>query len=302
MRGSEFAELVAFVAVVEHGSFAKAASHLQMAPSSLSQTIKRLEERLGTELLHRTTRSVAMTGTGVQLFQRFRPAMADMAAAVKEVHESGSIPTGLVRLHLPRAAYTGLLESRLGEFHQRYPAIVLDAVIDDALVDLKRCSFDLDVRLAGMVDGSMLATAIEGPVHHVVIASPTYLAEYGAPATPGDLTRHRCIQWRRPGTEHASRWSFEVDGCQTIVDVNGPLTVSHCDMAVSAAVRSVGLAFVLKQHAGAALSRGEVQTVLSAFLPTLPGWSICHHRTAGHLSQATRAVIQFLTETRDEVG
>lgn len=295
MRGSEYAELAAFVAVVDQGSFARAARHLRVAPSSLSQTVKKLEARLGVELLHRTTRSVAMTGAGVRLFQRFKPAMVEMEAAVVDVHESGAAPAGLVRLHMPGVAYAGLVKGRLGELHRRYPRIHLDSVTDDALVDSVRAGYDLDVRMTGALDPSVSALAIGGPVRHVAVAAPAYLAEHGAPETPADLAHHRCIQWRRPGTDHPYRWIFQVAERDVLVDVEGPLTVSHCDAAVVAAVDSVGIAFVLEQHAAYALSRGKVREVLSPFLPSFPGWSVCHSRT-NRLSAATEAVMRFLAE------
>lgn len=295
MRGSDYAELAAFVAVVDQGSFARAARHLRIAPSSLSQTVKKLEDRLGVELLHRTTRSVATTGAGVRLYDRFKPAMVEMEAAVVDVHESSATPAGLVRLHMPRAAYASLLEGRLGELHRRHPHIHLDTVVDDALIDIVRAGFDLDVRLSSALDSSTSSLSISGPVRHVAVASPAYLEEHGTPQTPSDLGRHRCIQWRRPGTEHPYRWAFQIEGCTTVVDVDGPLTVSHCDLAVAAAVESVGVALVLEQHAIAALDRRELEPVLTQFLPHFPGWSVCHPRTS-RSSAAAYAVIEFLSE------
>ncbi|MCW6510036.1 LysR family transcriptional regulator [Lichenifustis flavocetrariae] len=296
MRGSDYAELAAFVAVVDQGSFAKAAKRLRIAPSSLSQTVKRLEERLGVQVLHRTTRSVSMTGAGVRLFDRFKPAMAEMEAAVIDLRELSSAPAGLVRLHMPRAAYARLLEGRFGGLYRCFPKIQLEVVIDDVLIDIIRAGFDLDVRLSGALDASTTAVAIGGPVRHVAVASQAYLAEHGAPATPTDLLNHRCIQWRRPDTDYPYRWVFMIDGCTTQVDVEGPLTVSHCELAVAAAIQSVGIAFVLEQHAGAAVARREIELLLTSFLPKFPGWSVCHPR-AGILSAAAQAVIQFLAES-----
>ena len=293
MRGSQYAELAAFAAVVEQGSFARAAKHLRISPSSLSQTLKKLEQRLGVELLHRTTRRVAMTGAGVRLFDRFKPAMAEMEAAVIDLHELSQTPAGLVRVHMPRAACVSLLEGRLGEFHQTYPNIHLDTVVDDALIDIVSAGFDLDVRLSGALDASTSALATWSSMRHVAVASPVYLATHGMPATPADLVRHRCIQWRRPGTEHPYRWTFQIDGCTTPVDVKGPMTVSHCDLAVAAAVDSVGIAFVLEQYAADALARAALKSVLKEFLPPFPGWCVCGPRTS-RLSAATYAVVKFL--------
>ncbi|WP_210215328.1 LysR family transcriptional regulator [Lichenihabitans psoromatis] len=294
MRGSEFAELAAFVAVVEKRSFVGAARHLRIAPSSVSQTIKKLEDRLGIELLHRTTRSVAMTGAGMRLFKRFRPAMDEMEAAVVDVHELSVKPAGLVRLHVPRPAYVSLLEPRLGELNRTFPDIHLDLVIDDALVDIVTAGFDLDISLTGAADPSTYALPVGARVRHVVVASPAYLAEHGRPETPSDLAHHRCIQWRRPSTDYPYRWVFQIDGCTTMVDITGPLTVSHCDIAVNAALQSVGIAFVLEQHAVASLNRGALASLLTNYLPTFPGWSICYPRR-GRMSLAAQAVVDMLT-------
>lgn len=294
MRGSEYAELVAFVAVVEKRSFVGAARHLRVAPSSLSQTVKKLEDRLGVELLHRTTRSVAMTGAGVRLFDRFRPAMDEMEAAVVDLHEMRETPAGLVRLHVPRAAYVSFIEARIGEINRIYPDIHLDIMVDDAVVDIGRGSFDLNISLTESTDRSTCALPIGERVRHMVVASPDYIAQYGRPESPSDLARHRCIQWRRPDTEHSYRWAFQINGSTTLVDVTGPLTVSHCDMAVNAASQSVGIAFVLEQHAMISLKRGALVSLLADYLPTRPGWSICYPRR-GRISTASRAVIDILT-------
>lgn len=236
-----------------------------------------------------------MTGAGVGLFDRFKPAMSEMEAAVVDLHALSAAPAGLVRLHMPRAAYENLLSGRLGAFEGAYPSIHLDLVVDDGLIDIVSAGFDLDVRLSGARDASTSAMAIGGPLRHVAVASLVYLVEHGIPATPADLVRHRCIRWRRPDTEHPYRWTFQIDGCTTPVDVEGPLTVSHCDVAVAAAVDSVGIAFVLEEQATAALSRGELKPVLTPFLPTFPGWSVCHPRTS-RLSAAADAVIKFLVQ------
>ena len=135
-------------------------------------------------------------------------------------------------------------------------------------------------------------------MRHVTVASPDYLTEYGTPVTPSDLAYHRCIQWRRPGTEHPYRWAFQIDGCTTPVDVKGPLTVSHCDLAVAAAMESVGIAFVLEQHAAEAMARETVMSMLTEFLPPFPGWAICHPQTR-RLCAATHAVVRFLAQGND---
>jgi DNA-binding transcriptional LysR family regulator len=293
MRGSDYAELVAFVAVVDCGSFARAADQLRIAPSSLSQTIKKLERRLGVALLYRNTRNVAATASGLRLYHRFKPAMVEMAAAVTELHQLAARPAGDVRLHMPRPAYGTLLGGRLGEFRHRYPELNLDLTIDDAVVDLMEDGYDLDVRLSRALDPTLSAIAIGPAVRHVAIASPAYLREFGAPATPHDLRNHRCIQWRRANAKHVQPWVFEIDGALSMIDVAGPLTVSHCAVAVEAAAASFGVALVLDNHARTALASGEVTELLASYLPYFPGWHACYARSP-RFSPANEAVIGFL--------
>ena len=122
MKKQEFAELGAFVTVVRHGSFARAALHLGVAPSALSQTIRRLEERLGVRLLNRTTRSVSTTAEGERLAARVAPALAELDASVRALGEDREVVTGVVRVNVPRLAALRMLAPHFGKFHAANPA------------------------------------------------------------------------------------------------------------------------------------------------------------------------------------
>jgi DNA-binding transcriptional LysR family regulator len=116
MRGTQFAELNAFVAVAEHGNFTKAATHLAISPATLSQTIRELEERLGVRLLNRTTRSVALTEAGERLLARLRPVLDDYEAAIDSVNGFRDKPAGLIRLTMPPVPATWLVRPSLPRF------------------------------------------------------------------------------------------------------------------------------------------------------------------------------------------
>src|SRR5881628_2418363 len=147
MRGTDFASLNAFAAVVEHHSFVRAAAHLGITPSALSQTIRQLEERLGVRLLNRTTRSVAPTTAGERLYQRLRPAVDELDAAVAEAVSTRERPAGMLRINAPRTAVMGLIAPRLGRFHRDNPGVILDVTVDDALTDIVAGRFDAGFRL-----------------------------------------------------------------------------------------------------------------------------------------------------------
>src|SRR5688500_10155319 len=147
MRGAEFAELRAFAAIVERASFVRAAEHLGLSPSALSQTLRQLETRLGVRLVNRTTRSVAPTAAGSQLYQRVAPMILELDAAVTEVASSAGKSAGTLRINLPGMAAKKILASRLGRFHTAHPGVVLDIVVDDGLSDIVAGRFDAGIRV-----------------------------------------------------------------------------------------------------------------------------------------------------------
>src|SRR5688572_26033040 len=143
VQGSEYAQLRAFVAVAELSSFSRAAEQLGITPSSLSQTIRNLEERLALRLLNRTTRSVGLTPAGDALLQRLRPAMDEITAALTNAARFRDATAGAVRVHAARVAAMAHIEPILGEFYRAYPEIVLDVTVDDAVVDIVAGGWDV---------------------------------------------------------------------------------------------------------------------------------------------------------------
>lgn len=292
MRGSDFAELRAFAEVAQRRSFARAAEHLRLAPSTLSQTVRALEARLGVTLLNRTTRRVSPTSAGERLLARFAPALEEMQAAVLEAHDGRVRPSGTVRLHALRPAYARHVEPALGRLQQVLPDVTLDLCVDDAPLNVAAGGYELVIRRAEFVDSGMVARDLGSNLRHAVVASPAYLAAHGTPASPQDLAAHRCIQWRPPGGE-TQRWRFEVGGEPLTLAAAGPLIVSHCDAAIAAALQGVGVAYVLESYAAPFTETGRLVSLLPEFLPLFGGWKLCHPNHV-RLSAAARAVADLL--------
>jgi DNA-binding transcriptional LysR family regulator len=293
MKGRDFAELQAFAAVAEQGSFSGAAKKLQIAPSTLSQIIRELEERVGVLLIQRTTRRLSLTGAGLQLLGRLQPALSEISNAVEDAQQQSAMPRGTVRLHISRAAYGAFVEPALERLQRQYPDIHLDITVSDELVKTTASGFEIAIRLAEFADSSNFYVALGGPIRHVVVASRAYLKAHGTPNHPEDLARHNCIRWRRPGTEASYLWRFNLNQQWVSIPVAGSLTVSHCDVAVDAATQGLGIAFVLESWATAAIKAKQLISLLEQYLPPLPGWQICYpSRTA--LTSATLAVIEML--------
>src|SRR6476659_4981358 len=200
MRGSEFADLKAFAPIAGHSSFARAADHLGLSASALSQTIRRLETRLGVRLLNRTTRSVAPTDTGSRLYERVVPMMSEMDAAVGDAVAASGRTAGTLRINTLGMAAKNLIAPRLGRFHKAYPDVVLDIVVDENLSDIVAGRFDAGVRVGERLEKDMVAVRLTPDHPMQAVASPDYLARNGEPKQPADLQQHACINWRFSGS------------------------------------------------------------------------------------------------------
>src|ERR1700741_4046966 len=222
MRGSDFAELRAFAAVVEHRGFARAASQLGLSPSALSQTIRQLEARLGVRLLNRTTRSVAPTTAGERLYARLSPMIRELDAAVAEAIATTGRAAGPLRINAPRFAALTLIAPRLQHYHRANPDVVLDLVVDDGLTDIVAGRFDAGIRIGERLEKDMIAVRLTPDIAMKAVASPAYLARHGEPRVPADLHRHACINWRFPGGGALHRWPLEKKGKRIEMSVSGP--------------------------------------------------------------------------------
>ncbi len=173
MRRTRFAELSTFVAVAEHGSFTKAAAQLGLSTSSISQSVRGLEERLGVRLLNRTTRSVSPTEAGEQMLTRLRPLFDEIDAAVDETNTFRDTPTGHLRLTVSPPVASFVLSPLLPKFLAQYPDVVVDVSVDAALTDIVAGRFDAGIRVGRLVARDMIAVRISDPLRFVVAASPS---------------------------------------------------------------------------------------------------------------------------------
>jgi DNA-binding transcriptional LysR family regulator len=272
MRGSDFAELRAFVAIVEHGSFARAAAHLGLSGSALSQTIRHLEARLGVRLLNRTTRSVAPTAAGARLHARLVPMMQEMDAALAETVAATGRAAGVLRINTLSIAAKNLIAPKLGRFLRAHPDVVLDIVVDDAISDIVEGRFDAGIRAGERLEKDMIAVRLTPDRPMLAVATPEYLSRYGEPKVPADLHRHSCINWRFPGSGAIYRWPLAKKDKKIEMNVAGALTSNLQDVVVEGALQGVG---ILYAYDGAiideALAAGKLRRVLADWSPTVPG-------------------------------
>ncbi len=261
MRGTQFAELSAFVAIAEQGSFTKAARQVGISTATLSQSIKALEERLGVRLLNRTTRSVSLTPVGERLLGQLRPVLDDYEAAIESINDFRDRPCGLIRLTVPPPASEFLLAPVLARFLAQYPEIKIEISADAALTDIVAERFDAGIRPGRRVERDMIAFRIGETTRNIVVASPAYLAKRGRPQHPEDLRAHDCIRFRFPSGVLVP-WRFEKKGKRLEVAVDGPAIVNDPHLAVRLALDGAGMLYMLESFATPWLAQGKLVEVL----------------------------------------
>lgn len=272
MRGSDFAELKAFVAVVERKSFARAAEHLGLSASALSQTIRQLESRMGARLLNRTTRSVAPSANGEQLYNRLAPLFREMDVAVAEAREATGQMSGTLRINTLGIAARTIIAPRLARFHQAHPDVVLDIVVDDALADIVAGRFDAGIRVGGQLEKDMVAIRLTPDLNMVAVASPDYLARRGIPKSPADLHNHACINWRLHTDGRHYRWELKKHKQRLEVAVEGPVVTNHADIGIAAALNGLGIAYHFERDGvDEHLAHGRLVRVLADWSISSPG-------------------------------
>jgi DNA-binding transcriptional LysR family regulator len=299
MRGAEFVELETFLKVASLSSFRKAADKLGISPSAVSHLVRSLEDRLGVTLLHRTTRSVAVTEAGLRLQERLQPAFAEIFGAVKDIKQGSEQPSGLVRLTVPRVAAQMLLMPVLGRFMATYPDINLHITVDDGLVDSVAEGYDAGIRLAEQLRRDMLYLPVSGPLRGVVVASPLYLKTQGAPQTPEELSRHRLLNYRLSSSGRLLPWEFCSAERSVSLSLEGPLCSNDPDLLIAAALDGAGLAYITEATIREYLNEGRLVRVLDGWCPSYDGWQL-YWPANRHVAPALNALIEFLRSEQEQ--
>jgi DNA-binding transcriptional LysR family regulator len=293
MKTNELAELTAFVAVAEEKSFRRAAARLNLTPSTLSHSLRTLEERIGVRLLNRTTRTVSTTEAGQALLARIGPAFFAIESAMEAVNVFRDKPHGTVRLSVPVLAARMVLAPVLGRFAQTYPDVKLEIAANDGFVDIVRDGFDAGIRLGESLDQDMIAMPVTGEFRTAVVASPGYFSSRPPPQKPQDLREHLCIGQRGISSGALYRWEFEKDGEALALAVDGPLVLDNHDLTVAAALDGVGIACTVESVAAPHIEAGRLVRVLADWCPRYPGFFL-YYPGRRQVSGALHALLEML--------
>jgi DNA-binding transcriptional LysR family regulator len=281
--------MLAFVRVAESGSFTAAAAQLGISVSAVAKAVARLEEDLGTQLLARSTRKLALNDDGRDFYARCQQILNDIEDAEASVKSARETPRGRLRMVLPVLFGRLTFLPRVAEFHQKNPEIVLDVSFDDRPADLIERGLDLAVQVGNLKDSRYLTRVLNhGP--RVTVASPAYLARQGEPGTPADLARHNCIV-----STFGPAWLFSDRGTRIEVLVHGNLVVTGGDALREAVLLGLGIGQANWWTVQHDLARGTLKPLLKEYAVEGRPISVVYPPTR-HVPRKLRAMIDFLVE------
>jgi DNA-binding transcriptional LysR family regulator len=285
--------LIAFVAVGETGAFVKAAKQLGVTPSVISHHISKLEDTLGTTLIHRTTRKLTLSENGRQLFESAQQGLKGIDQAVDHIKSGADHIAGALKIALPAFVPDPALEARVMEFAQRYPHVALTLEYTDQVKDVVAEGYDLAVRI-GKMPSSGLSRRTIGTVTHILVATPNFLVRHGAINSPADL-RERSYISMGPMIETVTLQRNNVT--DTVQLEQCQIRVQSILAAKAAAMASIGFANLPVNLVGHELSTGQLVQLLPDWkLPPLTIQAVWSGTSRRH--SLTQRLLDFLTVGR----
>ncbi|MGV2101908.1 LysR family transcriptional regulator [Rhizobium sp. 21-4511-3d] len=286
-------DLDAFTAIARERSFRAAARKRGVSPSSLSDSLRRLEERLGVRLLNRTTRSVTPTEAGERLLERLAPALGEVVSALGQLDSFKDSPAGTLRLNVPTIAARLFMPDLVSRFLALYPQIKLEVLGEDDFIDVVAAGYDAGIRYDERLERDMIAVPI-GPrrQRYITAAAPGYLAKRGTPSHPRDLLDHDCIRHRFLSRAPFA-WEFDRGEESLLLSVTGPLVANSIEMEVGAAVAGLGVIRTFEEVLAPAIRRGELVPILEDWVSEFSG-PFLYYASRKHMPPALRAFVDFV--------
>ncbi|SDE04147.1 transcriptional regulator, LysR family [Cupriavidus sp. YR651] len=290
---ASYTGIMAFMAVANEGSFAKASERLGIGRSAVSRSVQKLEAQLSTQLFLRTTRTTTLTREGLRFFENCRRGVTHMVDAMDDLFEQRmGPPRGLVRISASVGFGRKVVAPLVDKFAKAYPDIELDLLLDDRLTDFASDRIDVAFRSGHLEDSSLIAKQLI-PMQMALVAAPSYVEAHGLPDTPDDLPDHTCINFRL-WNGRLLEWDFKVDGLSRKYLPAARLTFNNFDLVLQAALQGRGLALLpgyqVRQH----IASRNLVVALPRYTHCDRGHFVCYP-SRQHLPTRTRAFIDFMT-------
>ena len=251
-----------FLAVASGGSFAAAADRLELSRAVVSKHVKYLEEDIGTRLLERTTRRVALTEAGRAFHERAQRAIAELDEAMLQAGQATAAPSGKIRITCALSFGVRHLSHAVSAFFELYPAIRIELDLSDRFVDIGEEGYDLAIRIGALEESSLIARKL-ATTQMVLCGSPAYLDRRGAPQSPRELRDHDCLIYAYNPQPKA--WTLRRSGADETVPVDGSLRVNNGDFLRQLALDGHGLVLLPTFLVGSDLRDGRLVRVLDEY-------------------------------------
>ncbi|MGF1498859.1 MAG: LysR family transcriptional regulator [Elainellaceae cyanobacterium] len=267
----KFERIRAFTQVVIAGGFAAAAREMGLSRSAVNKLVLNLEDDLGVQLLHRTTRRVTPTETGRAFYDRCVEILADLEEAELAVTRLQQEPRGSLRVNAPMSFGTLHLSPALADFLVQYPDLKVELTLSDRFIDPIEEGFDVTLRIAEPPTSPSLIVHPLVPAKRVLCAAPAYLKAHGTPSHPADLVHHACLNYGHLATHYP--WKLMEMAGEQVITVSGPLCSNNGEVLRDAAVRGIGIALLPTFLVGKDLQQGRLEVVLPQY--PIPDITIC---------------------------
>lgn len=248
-----------FARVVTSGSMSQAGRDMGLSPAVVSKRLRRLEERLGTRLLQRTTRQISLTEAGQGFYERVVAILASIEEAEGFVARRSHLARGVLKISAPTSFGRMHIAPHLGTFLAANPDLAVDLELSDDFVDIVGGGFDLAVRIAELTDSSLVARRL-APIHRVLCAAPAYLERHGEPKSIAELARHACL-----AAANQDPWRLEGPDGPVSVRASGPVRTNSSEVVREAVLAGIGIAFRSTWDVGAELRTGSLRLVLPQY-------------------------------------
>lgn len=296
---NEVEELRVFLAVAAQRSFVAAARQLMMTPPSVTRAVGALEDRLGVQLLLRTTRQVSLTSAGAAYAARVTPLVEGLARAAEELRESQGETAGLIRINAPMSMGERLLPDVISQFRILHPNVRIALSLTDRLIDIVAEEVDLAIRISAPPKDKLTIWRKITKVQRLLVASPLYLAAEGRPETPEDLTRHCCLAYDADAGPEV--WDLSRGGQRRRVTAGEAVCSNNGDLIARLAVNGEGVAMLPRFIVADDLAAGRLRVVLEGWqLPQL--WLTLYYPPYDRLPMRVKRFSDFfetyVTETK----
>lgn len=289
-------DFVEFVTTVQSGSFSKAAAILGVSKSHVSKRVSRLEQRLGVQLLIRSTRKISLTDIGRAYFQRCERILDEVREAESVVSDIKGEPQGVLNISLPNTFGERFIVPLIATFMSRHSNLRVNTTISTRNVDLLAEGYDIAIRIGELAESRLVARKI-GMIHFIVCATPKYFETFGTPETPEALHDHQCLIFDLYGAHDQSFWSFSHEKAIRRFPVKGVFFSNIADSIINCALQHVGLLYLPELFLREQLKTGQLVQVL-------PDWGLetqvsLVYPYSRHLSIKVRRFVDFLVDTID---